>query len=98
MWGKVILYYLISSFILYRIDSGNCYIGGRMEIKIDQHNIGNMVVVGSGVVMVMTMVINNKWLLCLRIHTYTYTYPHSHPLRSNTLSLLELWIYKIAHY
>jgi len=40
-----------------------------MEIKIYQHNMGSMVVVWSGMVMVMTMVINNKWLLCLRIHT-----------------------------
>jgi len=42
-------------------------------MEIDQHNIGNMVVVGSGVGMVMTMVINNKWLLCLRIHTHIHT-------------------------
>jgi len=35
-------------------------------------------------------------------HTYTYTYPHSHPLTldqtlKSLLSLVELWIYKIAH-
>jgi len=48
----------------------------RKKKKKDQHNIGNMVVVGSGVVMVMTMVKNNKWLLCLRIHTDTHTHTH----------------------
>jgi len=52
-------------------------------------------------VIVMTMVINNKWLLCLRIHTHTHTHTHtrSHThLDQTLLSLLELWIYKIAHY
>jgi len=78
--GEGLYYLIISCFILYWIDNGNCYIGGRIEIKIDQHNIGSMVVVGSGVVMVMTMVIINKWLLCLCTHTHTYKYPHSHPL------------------
>jgi len=33
--------------ILYRIDNGNCYIGGRMEIKIYKNNMDSMVVVGS---------------------------------------------------
>jgi len=73
-----------------------------MAIKIYQHNIGSMVVVGSGMVMVMTMVINNKWLLCLHIHTHTHTHTHSLTHLDQTLksllSLLELWIYKIAHY
>jgi len=73
-----------------------------MEIKIYQHNMGSMMVVGSGMVIVMTMVINNKWLLCLRIHTHTHTHTRSHTHLDQTLksllSLLELWIYKIAHY
>jgi len=55
MWGKVVLYYIILYYyiillyyhILYRIDNGNCYIGGRMEIKIYKNNMGSMVVVGS---------------------------------------------------
>jgi len=54
-------------------------------------------------VIVMTMVINNKWLLCLRIHTHTY--PHSHPLtytlRSNTLvtaGIMDLQDCSLLHY
>jgi len=42
-------------------------------MEIYQHNMGTMMVVGSGMVIVMTMVINNKWLLC-------YAYPHIHIL------------------
>jgi len=30
---------IISSFILYRVDNGNWYIGERMEIKIDYNTI-----------------------------------------------------------
>jgi len=50
--------------------------------------MGSMMVVGSGMVIVMTMVINNKWLLCLRIHTHTHTHTRSHTHLYQTLKSL----------
>jgi len=47
--------------------------------------------------MVMTMVINNKWLLCTLI-THTHTYPHSHTHLDQTLKslLCHFWNYGIT--